>query len=172
VCCFLGQMCVRSLGFHSIQISGQHVTRDVAPVLGKEKRNLNFIKGKSIKIFAIGIIVFMREQKNCRPPKFFFRSGGSTLEFHGCHRHPLDRDALHLEQGGGQAHPLRRQNAPVCSDHLCLQVSLFLSHNSILRVPYVLSWSLTALCHNSFGCVPGTRLFFFQVMHFSLRSFS
>jgi hypothetical protein len=53
VCCFLGQMCVRSLGFHSIQISGQHVTRDVAPVLGKEKRNLIFIKGKSNKILRL-----------------------------------------------------------------------------------------------------------------------
>ena len=81
----------------------------------------------------------MREQKTARPKKIFIRSGGSSLEFHGCHRHPLDRDALHLEQGGGQAHPLRRQNAPVCSDHLCLQVILFLSDNSILRVPYLLS---------------------------------
>jgi hypothetical protein len=64
-------MCVRSLGFHSIQISGQNVTRDVAPVLGKEKRNLIFIKGISIKIFAIDIIVFMREQKTARQQKFF-----------------------------------------------------------------------------------------------------
>jgi hypothetical protein len=135
VCCFLGQMCVRSLGFHAIQISGQHVTRDVAPVLGKEKRNLIFIKGKSIKIFATNIIFLMREQKNTHN---LTRSGGSTLEFHGCHRHPLDRDALHLEQGGGQAHPLRRQIAPVCSNHLCLQVILFLSDNSILRVPLYL----------------------------------
>jgi hypothetical protein len=59
-------MCVRSLGFHSIQISGQHVTRDVAPVLGKKKKNLIFIKGKPNKIFAIDIIVFMREHKIAR----------------------------------------------------------------------------------------------------------
>lgn len=59
--CFLGQMCVRCVGFHTIEIVGQRVPKDVAPVLVVAPHS-SFLD--AFAIFWTGLPFFVNREEN------------------------------------------------------------------------------------------------------------
>lgn len=59
--CFLGQMCVRCVGFHTIEITGQRVSKEVAPILVVAPHS-SFLD--AFAIFWTGLPFFVNREEN------------------------------------------------------------------------------------------------------------